>query len=211
MLEELKSRVMNVAKQAQRDGMCKHLSGNFSARDAKSGLVVITPTRKDRELLVVDDMVVTDAAGKVVENLTGLAPTSELGMHLRIYQERPDVAAVAHTHSPYATTFAVLDKPIPAMTYEFVNLGCPSGKVPVAECGRPGDPALAESIVDPIREGDAFLLRAHGSVAVSEEDVEGAYLRVCYLEELAGLYYRALVAGGCEPPAIGADELASLS
>jgi L-fuculose-phosphate aldolase len=53
MLEELKLRVMNVAKQAQREGMCKHKSGNFSMRDTETGYVVITPTSVDREELVV--------------------------------------------------------------------------------------------------------------------------------------------------------------
>ena len=117
MLEDLKLQVMNVAKQAQREGMCKHKSGNFSARDEETGLVVITPTSVDREDLVVPDMIVMDLDANVIENQTGLRPTSESLMHLKIYQTRPDVKAIAHTHSQFATTFAILEKPIPAVVY----------------------------------------------------------------------------------------------
>ena len=208
MLEDLKLRVMNVAKQAQRDGLCKHKSGNFSARDKETGLVVITPTSVDREDLVVPDMVVMDLDANVVENQTGLRPTSESLMHLKIYQEREDVVALAHTHSMYATTFAVLNKPIPAVVYEIANLNCSQARIPVAPYGRPGTPALADNVVEAIHEADVFLMQGHGCVAVDETSVEEAYLKVCYIEELAELYYHSLVAGqGVEPYSFPVDEL----
>lgn len=208
MLENLKLRVMKVAKQAQREGMCKHKSGNFSARDEETGLVVITPTSVDREDLVVPDMVVMDLDANVVENQTGLRPTSESLMHLKIYQTRPDVRAIAHTHSQFATTFAVLEKPIPAVVYEIANLNCSKARIPVAPYGRPGTPALADSVVDSVKEADVLLLQGHGSVAVDEDNIDEAYLKVCYIEELAELYYHALTAnGGQEPKSFPVEEL----
>lgn len=208
MLEDLKLRVMNVAKQAQREGMCKHKSGNFSACDEETGLVVITPTSVDREDLVVPDMVVMDLDANVVENQTGLRPTSESLMHLKIYQTRPDVRAIAHTHSQFATTFAVLEKPIPAVVYEIANLNCSKARIPVAPYGRPGTPALADSVVDSVKEADVLLLQGHGSVAVDEDNIDEAYLKVCYIEELAELYYHALTAnGGQEPKSFPVEEL----
>lgn len=208
MLEDLKLRVMNVAKQAQRECMCKHKSGNFSARDEETGLVVITPTSVDREDLVVPDMVVMDLDANVVENQTGLRPTSESLMHLKIYQTRPDVRAIAHTHSQFATTFAVLEKPIPAVVYEIANLNCSKARIPVAPYGRPGTPALADSVVDSVKEADVLLLQGHGSVAVDEDNIDEAYLKVCYIEELAELYYHALTAnGGQEPKSFPVEEL----
>lgn len=208
MLEDLKLQVMNVAKQAQREGMCKHKSGNFSARDEETGLVVITPTSVDREDLVVPDMIVMDLDANVIENQTGLRPTSESLMHLKIYQTRPDVKAIAHTHSQFATTFAILEKPIPAVVYELANLNCSKARIPVAPYGRPGTPALAESVVDSVKEADVFLLQGHGSVAVDEDNIDEAYLKVCYIEELAELYYHALTAnGGQEPKSFPVEEL----
>ena len=112
-----------MAKRAQKEGLCKHLSGNLSARDPETGYVVITPTQVDRDLLTARDMVVLDLDANVIENESGLRPTSESLMHLQIYKTRPDVNAICHTHSMYATTFAVLNKPIPAVVYEIANLG----------------------------------------------------------------------------------------
>ena len=86
MLENLKKDVCEIAKRAQRDGLCKHKSGNFSARDVKSGYIVITPTSVDRELLTPRDMIVMDLEANVIENLSGLKPTSESLMHITIYK-----------------------------------------------------------------------------------------------------------------------------
>ena len=208
MLEQLKADVMNIAKRAQHEGLCKHKSGNFSARDSETGYVVITPTSVDRDLLVVPDMIVMDLDANVIENQTGLRPTSESLMHLQLYKTRPDVKAVAHTHSMYATVFAVLAKPIPAVVYEIANLNCSKARIPVAKYGRPGTPALAESIIEPAKEADVMLMQGHGCVAVDETNIDEAYLKACYIEELAELYYHALVAGGGkEPDAFPVEEL----
>lgn len=208
MLEDLKLKVMNIAKRAQREGLCKHKSGNFSARDAETGYVVITPTSVDREDLVVPDMIVMDLDANVVENLTGLRPTSESLMHLMVYKTRPDVMAIAHTHSMYATVFAVLNKPVPAVVYEIANLNCSKARIPVAPYGRPGTPALAESVIEPVQEADVFLLQGHGAVAVDSTCIEEAYLKAAYIEELSELYHHALTAGGGqEPDSFPAEEL----
>ena len=208
MLEFLKSEVVAIAKRAQREGLCKHKSGNFSARDPETGYVVITPTSLDRELLTARDMVVMDLDANVIENLSGLRPTSESLMHLTIYKTRPDVQAIVHTHSMYATVFAVLEKPIPAVVYEIANLKCSKARIPVAPYGRPGTPALAESVVAPCQEADVFLLQGHGAVAVDEGSIDEAYLKACYIEELAELYHHALTAnGGKEPKSFPPEEL----
>ena len=210
MLYDTKLRVMNVAKRAQAEGLCKHKSGNFSERDASTGLVVITPAGVDREALTVADMVVIDLDAQVVESMSGLKPTSEALMHLRIYSERPDVVAIAHTHSMYATTFAVLGRPIPAVAYEMTYLNTTSARVPVVPYERPGTVELADAVAGRVHEADALLLANHGAVVVDGVSIEAAYLKAAYLEELAELYYHALTAnGGTEPPALPIEELQS--
>ncbi len=208
MLESLKKDVCEIAKRAQADGMCKHKSGNFSARDPQTGYIVITPTSVDRELLTPRDMVVMDINANVIENLSGLRPTSESLMHLKIYETRPETRAVAHTHSMYGTTFAVLNKPIPAMVYEAANLGMTKGRIPVAPYGRPGTPDLAESIVEAAKESECLLMERHGTVAFDAENIYEAYLKACYIEEMAQLYYNVLTAsGGKEPYSFPQEEL----
>lgn len=208
MLEQLKKEVLEIAKRAQRDGLCKHKSGNFSARDKDTGFVAITPAGADRELLTVRDMIILDLDANVLENESGLKPTSESLMHLMIYKTRPDVMAVAHTHSMYATSFAVLAKPIPAIVYETAILGLKNAVVPVAKYGRPGTTELADSVVGPISEADCFLMEKHGIVAVDGRDVYEAFLKAAYVEELAELYYHTLLINNFkEPPAFAPEEL----
>ena len=208
MLETLKKDVCQIAKRAQKDGLCKHKSGNFSARDLESGYVVITPTSVARELLTPRDMIVMDLDATVVENLSGLKPTSESLMHLMIYRQRPEATAIAHTHSAYATTFALLNKPIPAIVYEVANLGLTKGRVPVAPYGRPGTTDLADSVIESCKEADCFLLEKHGAVALDNRDIYEAFLKAAYIEELAELYHHALTANNCqEPPAFAQEEL----
>lgn len=208
MLEVLKKEVCEIAKRAQKDGLCKHKSGNFSARDKESGYVVITPTSVDRELLTPRDMVVMDLEANVIENLSNLKPTSESLMHLMIYKTRPDVNSIAHTHSVYATSFAVLKKDIPAIVYEVANLGLSKSRIPVAPYGRPGTDELAESVIETCKEADCFLLEKHGAVAVDSRNIYEAFLKAAYIEELAELYYRCLtVNNGNEPAYFPPEEL----
>lgn len=208
MLEVLKRDVCEIAKRAQRDGLCKHKSGNFSARDKETGYVVITPTGMDREVLTPRDMIVMDMNANVIENLSGLKPTSESLMHLKIYETRPDALAIAHTHSMYATSFAVLRKPIPAIVYEVANLGLTKARVLVAEYGRPGTPALADSVIEPCKEAECFLMEKHGVVAFDSNNVYEAYLKASYVEELAQLYFNALtINSGKEPEFFAQEEL----
>lgn len=210
MLEALKTEVCEIAKKAQQDGLCKHKSGNFSARDCQRGYVVMTPTGVDREVLTPEDMIVMDLNGKVLENLTKLCPTSEYMMHLGIYKKKPQTMAVVHTHSMYATTFAVLNKPIPAIVYEVSMLGLTQAHVPVAAYGRPGTKALAKQVEECCLKSDTFLLEKHGAIALDARNIKEAYLRASYLEELAELYYHTLQAnGGREPDVFTQEELES--
>lgn len=209
MLESLKRDVVKVAKQAQKDGLCKHKSGNFSARDEATGYVVITPTGVDREVLAPRDMIVMDLNANVLENESGLKPTSEALMHLEIYKTRKDIHAVVHTHSMYATTFAVLDRPVPAVVYEIAQLNLSKGEIPVAAYGRPGTKDLSDNVAGPMEAGDCCLMQGHGAVAADENDIFGAYLKASYMEELSELYFNALLLGGREPDVFPPEELKS--
>lgn len=208
MLEALKKQVVAYALQADRMGLCRHRSGNFSIRDEETQLVCITPTGMDREEMSYHDIVVMTMDAKVVEAETGQRPTSESLMHLMVYQIRPDVHAIAHTHSKIATAFAVLNKPIPAVVYEIMALGCKEGYIPVAPYGRPGTPALAESIVEPLKISDVALMEKHGVIAVDSKNLKEALLKASYVEELAEIYLTTLtILGGKEPQTVPKSEL----
>lgn len=205
MLEELKKEVVAIARQAEASGLCRHKSGNFSIRDKKTGYVVVTPAGVSREELTYYDICVVDREANVLEAPPGRKPTSELLLHLEAYAIRPDVMAVVHTHSRFATAFAVIKKEIPAIVYEGAALGGAEGIIPVAPYGRPGTRALAESISEPIKKADAALMESHGVITVATE-AKDALLKAHYVEEIAEIYYRALTLNGGKEPAVIAPE-----
>ncbi|WP_432647130.1 class II aldolase/adducin family protein [Mitsuokella sp.] len=208
MLERLKRQVVRYAQQAEREGLCRHRSGNFSIHDKETGYIVITPTGMDRAEMLPEDVVVIDMQGNVVEALTGKKPTSESMMHMAVYKARPEVGAIVHTHSKNATAFAVMNKPIPAIVYELFLLGCKKGYIHVAPYGRPGTKELAESVLKPLSISDVALMQAHGVIAVAG-DLKEALLRASYVEELAEIYYKTLTVLGHEPDVVPVEELAN--
>lgn len=105
-LAELREAVVRAAQEMSRLGLVEFTAGNVSARDADTGLVVITPGSVEYPGMTAADTVLVDAEGNVVEGPH--KASSETLMHCAIYKRRSDVGGVVHTHSPWATTFAVL-------------------------------------------------------------------------------------------------------
>lgn len=205
MLEDIKKKVVEIAKQADKAGLCKHKSGNFSIRDKKTGYIVITPSGVDREVLTYKDACVMDLDANVIEAETNLKPSSEVLVHIQAYKSRPDVNAVVHTHSRFATAFAVIGKEIPPIVYEAANYG---EYALVAHYGRPGTKQLAESIIEPLKKTDACLMEQHGVLVVDENTLDNALLKAFYVEDVAEIYYRALnINDGKEPPVLPPEEL----
>ncbi|GAA0731801.1 class II aldolase/adducin family protein [Clostridium oceanicum] len=204
MLENLKKAVVKVAKAADKSGLCRHKSGNFSIRDEETGYIVVTPSAVAREELTYHDICVVDIDANVIEIETDVRPTSELLLHLEAYKTREDISAIVHTHSHFATAFSVLSKEIPPIVYEAVSYG---GTVHVAPYGRPGTTKLAKSVIEPLKLSDACLLEKHGVVSVAK-DIDTALLNAHYIEEVAEVYYRSLLLNnGEEPEQLPVEEL----
>lgn len=206
IIQQVKNEVCRVAKKAQDEGMCKHKSGNFSQIIRDKGLVVITPSGVDRDDLSPRDMIVIDLDYNVIENISNLKPSSEVLVHIELYKKRPDINAVVHTHSKYATSFAVSSKEIPAIVYEVGLLSLKEGYVPLAPYERPGTFDLANSVAEKSLISDVILMESHGAVAVGNS-LYDAYLKASYLEELAEVYFNALLISKNEPSVLPVREL----
>ena len=208
MLEKMKEEVIRIGRIAQREGMCKHKAGNFSSRDPETGYIVVTPSGIDREDLFPEDMVVIDTDARIIEYRKGLRPSSEVLMHIEIYKARPDIRHIVHTHSKYATVFAVLNRPIPAIVNEMLLLNNQDFTIPVAKYGRSGSDELAKNVAETLKHCDSALMAAHGAIACDADSLENAYLKTCYIEELAEVYHHTLTAnGGKEPPVLSFEEM----
>ena len=178
-------------------GLVSGTSGNASIRlkgRPVGDLVLITPTQRPYSQLAAGDMVAVDLEGQPVEG--ELAPSSELALHLTLYDARSDVGAVIHTHSPYASVLAVAGLEIPPLIDEMVvKIG---GAVPVADYGFPSSVELGQRACRALGEGNAALLRNHGAVGVGRSLQEA--LDVCELvERVAHTFVYASLLGKATP------------
>lgn len=162
--------------------------GNISAR-LPDGTIMCTPTRCNKGFAHADDMIVIDAKGNKLRGAR--KPSSEMAMHLLIYDMRPDIQAVVHAHPAHATAYAAAGIPLnKALISEVVlSLGC----IPLTEYGTPGTPELTDSLKPFIAHYDALLLANHGVVTYGT-DLEDAFNRMDTVEHFAkiSMYTRIL-------------------
>lgn len=188
--EELRRAVCAMALKAYQVGLFEGTCGNLSALDRESGMVVITPSCVPYEEYAPEEMVIIDLEGHVLEGKH--KPSSEWIMHTMVYREKPEVGSVLHTHSPYATAFAVCGERIPCVLIEMVpTLG---GDVPLAPFGMPGTEEVARSAVNTLKERKGCILANHGVLTVGA-DLEAAYTSACYVENAARICSIAMSTG----------------
>jgi L-fuculose-phosphate aldolase len=171
------------------DRLTTGTGGNLSIYDRDRNLIAITPSGRPYEQLTPDEISIINPAGKHVD---GQPPSSEWPLHTAVYRRRPEVNAIVHTHSRFATTFAVLRQPIPACHYLVAVSG--ADEVRVAPYATFGTDELARQAVAGLGRDNCILLANHGLLAV-EKDLHQAYNIALYIEEVAELYYRARAIG----------------
>ncbi|MFC7216384.1 class II aldolase/adducin family protein [Saliphagus sp. GCM10025334] len=176
-------------------------TGNLSVRGGDGDAFAITPTGVPYDAFDVADVPVVGVDGEHRDG--AMKPSSEVPMHSAIYR-REDVGAIVHTHSPWSTTLAIADEPLPPIHYMIVAVG---KRVPVAEYAPYGTDALAENIVTAMREADATasLIENHGLV-VTAPDLETALENTAHVESLARIYLEARSAG-LEPQRLTDEQL----
>jgi len=170
-------------------GLTTGSGGNLSCLCREQDLIAIGPSGVDYADVGVEDVVVVNHAGEVVEG--ELKPSSELSFHLALYNARPDVNAVVHTHSVYATTMACLQWEIPAVHY---LVGFAGNKVPLAPYATFGSAELAHNVVHGMGDYNAVLLANHGLVAAGG-DMPHAFNVAEEIELVARIYYQCCNVG----------------
>jgi len=186
VLEAERDQVARAARRLAADGLVAGTSGNVSARVEDH--VAITPTGAVLAELEAEQVTVESRTGAVVEG--ALEPTSELGLHLGIY-ERFDTGAVVHTHAPVATALSCVLDELPCIHYEMLMLG---GAVRVAPYTTFGTPELAGAVADALEGKTAALMANHGAVTHGP-DLATAVRATEVLEWAATVYWRAAAIG----------------
>ena len=173
-------------------------SGNVSARVA--GGFLVTPSGLAYESTRPEDIVAVSLDSKAKGRR---APSSEWRFHRDVYSERPEIAAIVHAHSPFATTLACLCRGIPAFHYMIAIAGGPD--IRCAPYATFGTQELSDHALTALEGRRACLLANHGMIAVGDSLASALALAV-EVEALAEQYWRALQIG--EPVILPEDEMA---
>jgi L-ribulose-5-phosphate 4-epimerase len=203
MLEELKEELYTLHMELPKHGLVAWTGGNISARDRKSGLVVIKPSGVRYEHLRPEQLVVLDLDGQVVEGK--MKPSSDTASHLYIYRQRPDVGGVVHTHSPYATAFAANGRSIPVVLTGIADEF--GGPIPCGGFSLIGDESIGKIVVESIGSSPALLLKNHGVFTIGK-NAEEAVKAAVMTEDSARSVWLALQLG--TPDEISAEDVAKL-
>jgi L-fuculose-phosphate aldolase len=185
--------IVDVCHRLSAAGYVAATDGNVSAR-LRNGSVLATRTGINKGMLRRRDILEVRPDGSAVRN--GKRPSSELGMHLFIYRERPDIGAVVHAHPPYATAFATARLPLDDGLFPEVILGF--GTIPLAAYATPSTAEVAESIAPFVRGSDAILLANHGVVTFGPSVME-AFFKMQKVEHTARIVFLTRMLGGGKP------------
>ena len=192
MLEQLKEELVHLHLELPKNNLVAWTSGNVSARDPETDLVVIKPSGVRFEHLTPEKLVVVDLKGDVIEG--NYKPSSDTGSHCYIYRNLPDVYGITHTHSRYATAFAVVGRSIPchttAMADEF------GGEIPCGGFALIGSEEIGQRVVEALKtsRSPSCILVNHGVFAVgpsAEKSVKAAIMT----EDNAAIMFLALQLG----------------
>ena len=159
-----------IGRRSYERGLLVAADGNLSCR-LENGQILMTPTGVCKGFLKPQDLVRVDIEGNMVD--VGKRVTSEIAMHLAFYRLRPDVGGVVHTHPPYATAFALLEREVPNGLLQEVELVL--GEIPIAPYARTGTQEFADALMPLIPDFQVFLLRNHGAVTAGADPLMAFY------------------------------------
>ncbi len=200
LLKESREEIVKYGNKMLESNLTTGSGGNLSIYNREANLVAISPSGLPYYETRPEDIVIVNLQGEIIEGK--LQPSSELNMHLIFYKNRPDVNAVMHTHSVFATTISCLNEEIPAVHY-LVAFG--GNKIPCADYATYGTQELAENAWQSMgSKYQVGLLANHGLLAVAN-DMSAAFNSAEEIEFAAELYYRTRAIG--EPVILNESEM----
>jgi L-ribulose-5-phosphate 4-epimerase len=203
LLEAQRKRVVDAGLEALRRGIVHGTAGNFSERDRATGLIAISPSGIPYPQTTVEDIVVVDLDGAVIEGHR--RPSSETPMHTMIMRQFDHIDAIVHTHSHYATVVSTIRASLPPiLTETCVVVG---GRIPVTRYGLTALDDIGQSVVEMMTPASrAVIMRNHGLITFGAT-FEQALTYSMLVEEAAEVYVQALAANGGREPNLVPEEL----
>ncbi len=184
---EIKKQICEIGRRIYNRNMVAANDGNISVK-LNDNEFLCTPTGVSKGFMTPEYICKVDAQGNTIQANKGFRPSSEIKMHMRVYQKRPDVGSVVHAHPTYATAFAIAGIPLsqPIMPEAVIALGC----VPIAPYGTPSTTEIPDAVEPYLEYFDAVLLENHGALTWSG-DLLSAYMKMESVEFYAELLWKA--------------------
>jgi L-ribulose-5-phosphate 4-epimerase len=192
LLPELRKIVCDLHAELPKNNLVAWTSGNVSARDPESGYVVIKPSGIKFPDLTPENMVVVSIEGDIVEG--DYKASSDTASHCYIYRQMPQVNGIVHTHSRYATAFAILGREIPCVTTAMGDEF--GGSIPCGGFALIGGEEIGQVVVETIKDSrsPSCLLQNHGVFATGK-NAESAVKAAIMTEDNAAIVWTALQIG----------------
>ena len=198
MLAERKA-VVEYGRKLAGSSLTTGTGGNISVFDRARGIIAVSPSAMDYNTIQAGDIVLMSIDGDIVDG--SRKPSTEAPLHLAHYRARRDIAAIVHSHPPYATTIACLNWEIPALHY---LIGFSGRKVPLAPYAAFGSEELARLTVAAIGSHNAVLMANHGLLTVGK-DLASAFATSEIVEFMARVLLQAKSVG--EPRLLSEHEM----
>ncbi len=199
---EILSQLVDVCHRLYDRGMVTATDGNISVR-LSNGNILATRSGINKGMVTQNDFVEVTLEGRQVGG-SG-KPSTEVGMHLYIYQQRHDANAVVHAHPTFATGFATARIALDSCMFPEVIVGL--GAIPLAEYATPSTPEVAASLAPFVKNSEAILLANHGVVTFGPS-LYDAYFKMEKVEHAAHITFVAKMLGGAR--SLTEEELAKL-
>ncbi len=192
--DEIKKQICQIGKRIYDRNMAAANDGNISVK-LNDNEYLCTPTGVSKGFMTPEAICRVDKNGNLLQPNGDFRPSSEIKMHMRVYEKRPDVGSVVHAHPVFATTFAAAGIPLsqPVMSEAVLTLGC----VPLAPYGTPSTTEVPDSIEPYLECFDQVLLENHGALTWGK-DLMTAYHRMESVEFYAEILYRTRQLGGAK-------------
>jgi L-fuculose-phosphate aldolase len=203
LLQDERQQVVEYCQKLGKSGLTTGTSGNISIFNAKSGLMAISPSTLAYNEMTSEDIVIMDLDAEVVDG--SLRPSSEYSMHLICYKQRQDIGAVIHTHSPKATTLAVMGWDLPAIHYIIAYSG--GATIRCAPYRLFGSMELAEESIKAMEGSYACLLENHGTLTTGP-DIAYAFNLAEQMEFCAEVYLQSKMVS--EPKILSNEQVSAV-
>jgi L-fuculose-phosphate aldolase len=190
-LEDLRLAVVDAGREMLARGLTAGTAGNISARVPGAARFLVTPSGVPYAEIGPPDLVLVDLATGLHEGT--LRPSVETPLHMAVLQARPDVNAVLHTHSTYASVVAAANHEVPPILDSMAGLL--GGSLEVAPYALSGSDEMTAAVVPRLERQDAVLLGNHGAIMVGR-DLATALALAQFVEQWCQVYVLAQALGG---------------